>query len=276
MNATVGAIASLKICLISQDLSVSGELAAAKFDKNTVACNTVVTEIRSMRATLLEVTHLTKRYGAVIALEDVALDVIEGEVLGLVGPNGAGKTTLFECLAGVQPRDAGQITATSPHTTLFYMPDGITPWESQRVAWTLRFFAALHNRSDATSRRLAVELGLAELAGRRIKELSRGQRKRFLIALALMTPHSVVLLDEPFEGLDLRQTRHVSEVLRRAAAEGRTLFLSIHQLTDAARVCDRMVLLSSGRVVAQGTIDEMRAHADMPGATLEELFLALT
>ena len=97
-----------------------------------------------------------------------------------------------------------------------------------------------------------------------------------LLAIGLLTPAPVLMLDEPFDGLDLRQTRDVMQVLRASAAEGRTLFLSIHQLGDAARICDRLVLLSGGRVVGEGTLDELRAKAVLPSADLEEVFLALT
>jgi ABC-type multidrug transport system ATPase subunit len=236
-------------------------------------------------ASFVEVQGVTRRYGDVAALSEVSFEIRRGEVLGLVGPNGAGKTTLFECMASVQPLDAGEIIARDGDAGLFYMPDGITPWDGQTVSWVVRFFAGLH--ADARDETvdvpgiMAATLGLAELHRRRIKELSRGQRKRVLIALSLMTRHPLVLLDEPFEGLDLRQTRQVASILRAAASNGRTLFLSIHQLADAERVCDRMVLLSGGRVVAIGTTTELRAYAAAKGVTdahaaLEDVFLALT
>jgi ABC-type multidrug transport system ATPase subunit len=97
-----------------------------------------------------------------------------------------------------------------------------------------------------------------------------------LIALALLTPQPLVLLDEPFDGLDLRQVREIGPLFRRVAATGRALLLSIHQLHDAARVCDRLVLLSDGRVVGEGTLDELRARADRPDGDVEDVFLALT
>jgi ABC-2 type transport system ATP-binding protein len=223
---------------------------------------------------LLHIEGVTKRFGDIRALDGVTLTVHAGEVLGLVGPNGAGKTTLFECLARVRPMDEGTLSGpggTPP--SMFFMPDGIRPWEAQRTADVIAFHAALHECPPGVAARIRDELELADLSNRRIRELSRGQRKRVLIALALMTSHEIILLDEPFEGLDLRQTRAVAAVLRSCA---RTLFLSIHQLGDAERVCDRMVLLSGGRVAGQGTVAELRAHANMSGASLEDVFLALT
>ena len=97
-----------------------------------------------------------------------------------------------------------------------------------------------------------------------------------LLALGLLTPHQVLFLDEPFDGLDLRQTRDVMALLKDHTANGRTLMLSIHQLVDAGRVCDRLVLLSAGSVVGEGTIPELRAQANLPDGGVEEIFLALT
>ena len=123
-------------------------------------------------------------------------------------------------------------------------------------------------------------LALEPLLDRRVGELSKGQRKRALLAIGLLTSRPIVLADEPFEGLDLRQTRDVAAALRSFARDGRTLVLSIHQIADAARVCDRFVLLSSGTVRGEGTLEELMdlARSRNPGtpATLEEAFLALT
>jgi ABC-2 type transport system ATP-binding protein len=110
----------------------------------------------------------------------------------------------------------------------------------------------------------------------RIGSLSKGERKRVVLALGLLTPQPLLMLDEPFDGLDLRQTRDVVKLLK-AQATSRALMLSIHQLIDAERVCDRLVLLSAGRVVGDGSLAELRAKANLPEASgLEEIFLALT
>jgi ABC-type multidrug transport system ATPase subunit len=231
-------------------------------------------------APMLAVERLTKTYGRVAALADVSLTVRRGEVLGLIGPNGAGKTTLFECIAGVLPFDAGSVTfdgapiaAASRAARVFYLPDAIAPWPSQTVKWALDFAAGFFGGSPAAIDGVVARLALAPLLGTRIGALSKGQRKRALLAVGLLTPHPLLLCDEPFDGLDLRQTREVGAALREHAAAGRTLFLSIHQIADAARVCDRFVLLSSGRVVAEGTLEELRAGNP---SNLEEIFLALT
>lgn len=221
-------------------------------------------------------------FGPRPVLEDVCFSIQRGEVLGLIGPNGAGKTTLFECLAGLLPADAGTVVveqqplaAAQRKAALFYVPDGITPWRDQRLDWTLNFFADLYSATVRPAE-LLTSLKLDGLARARIGTLSKGERKRALLAIGLLTPQPLLLLDEPFDGLDLRQTREVMTLLRAHAAQGPTLLLSVHQLIDAARVCDRLVLLSAGRCVGIGTLDELRVQAGLPTGDLEEVFLALT
>jgi len=240
---------------------------------------------------LVQATNLTKRYGRLTALDDVSFSVREGEVLGLIGPNGSGKTTLFECLGGVLPLDGGTVlqdgrplTPSVRASTLFYLPDGIAPWPSQTVRWALDFVQRFFGSAGigAPSRDEVVrQLELEPMLDAVIGTLSKGQRKRALLAIGLLVPRPILLADEPFDGLDLRQSREVARTLRAHAAAGRTMFLSIHQIADAARVCDRFVLLSGGRVCGEGTLPELSSLAAARGATgagddLEEVFLALT
>ena len=240
-----------------------------------------------MTPSILEVQGLTKHYRRVRALSEVSFSVRRGEILGLIGPNGAGKTTLFECLAAMAPADAGDVRVNGAadadrSSILFYLPDGIAPWRDQRLGWLLDYVVHFF-RGRAPLRDAVVErLQLGAIAGQTIGTLSKGQRKRALLAIGLLTPQPVLLVDEPFDGLDLRQTRDAAQTLRWHAAEhGRTLVLSIHQIADAAAVCDRFVLLSGGRVCGEGTLEELVAHAksqrqELAGNRLEDVFLALT
>jgi len=262
---------------------------------------------------VLQVADLTKRYGHLTALSDVAFSIRPGEVLGLIGPNGSGKTTLFEWLGGVLPADHGSVragdrilTARQRSAKVFYLPDAIAPWPTQTVRWALHFVvgffggaegppkggrhvggapmsesyvASGFSRTSPTFDDVVRQLDLSALLDSRIGTLSKGQRKRALLAVGLLTPQPVLLADEPFDGLDLRQSRDVARTLRQHAADGRTLLLSIHQISDAARVCDRFVLLSGGRVRGEGTLAELSALAaahGAPSSDLEEVFLALT
>ncbi len=232
---------------------------------------------------VLEVVSLTKRYGDQPALSDVEFAVRDGEVLGLIGPNGAGKTTLLESIAGLLPVESGRIfwrgrplPAQRRREAMFYLPDGVRPYGDQFVEEVLAFFAGTYRRSARELSDIVAAVGLGPVLAKRVQSLSKGYNRRLIIALGLITPHPMLLMDEPFDGFDLRQTRDMMAVLRRVAPGGRTLLLSIHQLRDAEAVCDRFALLADGRIRGIGTLDELRARTGRPTATLEDIFLALT
>jgi ABC-2 type transport system ATP-binding protein len=234
----------------------------------------------------LAVRALRKRFGAVEAVRDATFDVRPGEVVGLLGPNGAGKSTILECLAGLLPADGGDVegdgrplSSAARRDALFFLPDGLTPWADETAGEVLDLAAALwrtpHEARRAWADDAAAALRVDELRDRRVGALSKGQRKRVLVALALLVPRPLLLMDEPFDGLDLRQTREAIALFRRVAAAGRSLLVSVHAMRDAERACDRLVLVSDGRTVAEGAPDELRARAGLPEGDLEDVFLAL-
>ena len=237
---------------------------------------------------IVRVDGLSKTYGRLHALDGVGFSIRAGEILGLIGPNGAGKTTLFECVAGLEPADRGDIFCGPVPgdrrcrlSTLFYVPDGIAPWPDQPVHWVLEYSLGFFGGRREIYEQVITDLALVPLMRVPIRALSKGQRKRTLLALGLLAPQPILLIDEPFEGLDLRQSREAAATLRKHLTPDRTFFLSIHQIADAAKVCDRFVLLSGGRVVAEGTLETLtslacqRAGHNLP-EDFEEVFLALT
>ena len=232
---------------------------------------------------LVEVAALRKRYGEQFALADVAFDVRAGEVLGIIGPNGAGKTTLLEAIAGLLPADLGDVLwqgkslpLARRRNNIFYLPDGLRPYQDQYVARVLSFFAGVYCRPTSQLADVVERLGLGPVLQKRVNALSKGYARRLVLVLGLLAPQPLLLMDEPFDGFDLRQTREVMHLLHALGAAGRTLILAIHQLTDAERVCDRFLLLAQGRVLALGTLDDLRIRTARPAASLEDIFLAFT
>jgi ABC-type multidrug transport system ATPase subunit len=236
-----------------------------------------------MEAALLQVAGITKWYGEKRALADVSFDVRRGEILGLIGPNGSGKTTLLETIAGLLPVDAGGVLwQRSPlpqprrREVVFYLPDGLRPWDGQHVIRVLEFFTSAFGGQVADLTKAIRSVGLEQVLGKHVAALSKGYARRLTLALALLTPHPVLLMDEPFDGFDIRQTREIMALMRRLAAHGRTFTLAIHQIPDAERVCDRFILLAEGRVCGVGSLDDLRARIGQATASLEDVFLALT
>jgi ABC-type multidrug transport system ATPase subunit len=231
----------------------------------------------------LQVTGITKWYAEQRALADVSFDIRRGEILGLIGPNGSGKTTLLETVAGLLPADAGGVLwQRSPlpqerrRDVVFYLPDGLRPWDGQHVIRVLEFFASAFGRQVGELDEVTRSVDLEQVLGKRVCALSKGYAHRLTLALALLTPHPVLLMDEPFDGFDIRQTREIMALMRRVAAHGRTFTLAIHQIADAERVCDRFVLLVEGRICGIGSLDDLRARIGQATARLEDVFLALT
>ena len=231
----------------------------------------------------MQIAGLSKRYGGQRVLSKVSFDIGPRKILGLIGPNGAGKTTLLEAIAGILPVHSGDVFwhgAPLPQArrreAIFYLPDGLRPWADQFVVQILEFFAAVYGHDSGRLAETVQLVGLSPVLTKRIGALSKGYARRLMLALALLTPQPMLLMDEPFDGFDLRQTREIMSVLRDVADRGRSLVLAIHQLIDAQRVCDRFVLLSDGHVRGVGTLDELRARAGNSSASLEDVFLALT
>jgi ABC-2 type transport system ATP-binding protein len=233
---------------------------------------------------ILSVKGLSKRYDDSFALTNVSFEIKSSEILGLIGPNGAGKTTLLECVAGLLPIDSGtlnwseQVAALSSHNrkSMFYLPDQISPYPEQYAVHVLEFFKELFGTPSARLDQALDVLALKPVLAKRVGDLSKGYNRRLLLCIALLAKQKILLLDEPFDGLDLRQTKQAMDLLQTLKHEGKCLLLSIHQIADAEKICDRFLLLSNGALLGSGTLKELRLQADLPDGSLEEVFLALT
>jgi ABC-2 type transport system ATP-binding protein len=233
---------------------------------------------------LMRVEHLSKEIGGADILTDINFEIYEHEILGLIGPNGAGKTTLMECLANLRPRTSGTLyegdeapADWNPKSLMFYLPNGMAPYAELYTIDVLKLFGKLFEVDPQRWERIIVdELNLAPVLQKKVSALSKGNLQRLLIAFALMSPQPLLALDEPFDGLDLHQTQAMMDILRGLRAQKRTLLLCIHQLHDAERICDRLLLLSGGHMVGIGTLAELRAQARLSQGGLEDVFMALT
>jgi len=230
----------------------------------------------------LRIDGIGKKFGTYQVLTNISFTVIPGEILGLIGPNGAGKSTLLECITGLLPVESGTVGWEDENLSrqrrqqlLWYQPDNIFPFANQRVAATLSFFRQAHGASMADLDQLVDGLDLSPMLNKPLQALSKGYRRRVLLAIALLSRQPLLMLDEPFDGFDLKQSLAVMDLLRQCRA-GRTMILSIHQLSEAEKICDRFLLLDQGRMMGIGTLDELGRRAGLnPGASLEEVFLAI-
>ena len=232
---------------------------------------------------MLRISGLNKKFSTYPVLSDVSFTVLSGEILGLIGPNGAGKSTLLECITGLLPVESGTISQNGRSLSLeqrkqllWYQPDDILPFARQRVTTTLSFVRKMHGARVSDLEQLIRRLDLSPMLDKPLLALSKGYRRRVLLALALLSRQPLLMLDEPFDGFDLRQSLSVMDLLRQYRT-GRSMILSIHQLSEAEKICDRFLLLDQGRVPAIGTLGQLCRQADLsPKASLEEVFLAIT
>jgi ABC-2 type transport system ATP-binding protein len=217
----------------------------------------------------LEIDHVGKRYGDVVALQDMTFQVRAGEIFGLVGSNGAGKTTVMRIILGVLAADsgavrwAGRTIDLDTRRRIGYMPEERGLYPRMRVAEQLVYLARLHGMTSAAAR-ASVDTWTERLAvaGRRtddVIKLSLGNQQRVQLAAALVHDPEILVLDEPFSGLDPVAVDVMSAVLRDKARTGVPVLFSSHQLDLVERLCDRVGIVRQGRMVAAGAVDDLRA-----------------
>lgn len=239
---------------------------------------------------MIHTRDLTRYYGSLAAVQDLTLEVEQGEIFGFLGPNGAGKTTTIRLIVGLLRPTSGTVSVAGHDVQqdpleakrkLGYLAQ--TPLLYEKLTGTefLRFLGGLHGLNDTQiGERSEHLLALMELTGKAdqlIESYSGGMRKRLGLCGALLHEPPVLVLDEPFTGLDPYGARRIKDLLRHLCQQGKTVFLSTHVLEVAERVCDRVGILDRGLLVAVGTMESLRSQARSAAETsLEDLFIQLT
>ena len=217
---------------------------------------------------MLELTDLARRYGDVVALDGISFTVEKGQMFGFVGPNGAGKTTTMRIILGVLSADRGEVRFDGRPVTFEtrsrfgYMPEERGLYPKMRVRDQLTYLARLHGVAEPDARdaadRWIDRLGLTERAGDRVEKLSLGNQQRVQLAAALVHEPDLLVLDEPFSGLDPVGVDVLSAVLADYAAGGVPVVFSSHQLELVERLCEAVAIIKDGRLVASGRVEELR------------------
>ena len=237
---------------------------------------------------MLSVSSLTKYFGPVKAVDSLSLTLNPGEILGLVGPNGAGKTTTLRCMCGILTPDAGTITVgghnlltdnLAAKRLLAFIPEMPNFYDLLTVREQLRFIAMGYDTVDefeTLGEQLLQRYGLKEKENSLIVGLSKGMKQKLAITAALIHKASVFLCDEPMVGLDPQGQHSFKTELQKLRANNCAIIVSTHILETAEALCDRLVIMQTGKKIFEGTMDELRVHSRMHSNSLEEIFLKLT
>ncbi len=237
----------------------------------------------------IDVSHLRKVYGPVVAVSDVSLSVAPGEVRGLLGPNGSGKSTLMKTLVGLLKPTSGtvrvlghEVESDSMEVKILagYVPESPRLYEFLTATEYLDFIADVRGLSfQEKKERIKRFLDALDLEGKEgdlIASYSQGMKQKVAIMAALLHRPKVLLLDEPLNGLDPKSARVVKELIHELTKDEVSTIFSTHVLEIAEAVCDRITILQNGLVLAEGTAQELREKAGLPGSGLEDVFLKLT
>ncbi|NLU53793.1 MAG: ABC transporter ATP-binding protein [Clostridiaceae bacterium] len=237
---------------------------------------------------MLEIRNVSKTYskGKIKAVDNISLEVRKGEIFGFLGPNGAGKTTTIKMIAGILPIDQGTITINGfdieknpveAKLSMGYVPDTHDIYERLTGIEYLNFIAdvydvSAHDRKERIDKYLEM-FEMKEAAGQPIKSYSHGMKQKIILTGALLHNPPLWILDEPLTGLDPRASHLLKQEMHEHCAKGNTVFFSTHILEVAEKLCDRIGIINKGRIIAVGTMDELRKSND---ASLESIFLELT
>ncbi len=237
---------------------------------------------------MIQLEHLTKRYGAFTAVDDLNLQLSEGEIFGFLGPNGAGKTTTIRMMMGLLKPTAGRIRlgghdlATAPlaaKAISTFVPDRPFVYEKLTGREFLHFVGGLYRVPEELYRERASEsldfFRLSDWGDELVENYSHGMKQRLVVAAALLPDPKILVVDEPMVGMDPIGARMFKALLRSLTLKGKTVFMSTHSLEVAEELCDRIGIILGGKLIALGTLDELQRQAGQEGR-LEDIFLKLT
>jgi ABC-2 type transport system ATP-binding protein len=236
---------------------------------------------------MIKLINLTKNYGRLTAVNNVNLEVAAGEIFGFLGPNGAGKTTTIKMMAGLlQPTDGsilieGHDVQKEPLKAKFitgFIPDRPFLYEKLTAAEFMRFVADLYEMQDSNQRiNVLLELfGLPDWRNELVENFSHGMKQRLVMASALLHDPKVLIVDEPMVGLDPRGARLVKDIFKDLASKGVTVFMSTHTLEIVEQMCTRVAIINQGKIIAEGSVEDLGRMARMENSNLEPIFLRLT
>ncbi len=219
---------------------------------------------------MLKASHLRKQYSSVLAVDDVSLECRSGQILGLLGPNGAGKTTSIRMILNIIVPDAGEVTFDGrpfdegTRDIIGYLPEERGIYRKNRVLNTIQYFASLRGLDAAEAKRRAHEwLTRFELLGnneRRVDELSKGNQQKLQFIISILHDPSLIILDEPFSGLDPINQILLKDILMELKQRGKAIIFSTHQMDQAEKLCDGICLINRGRVVLDGSLRDVKAR----------------
>jgi len=238
---------------------------------------------------MIKLTNLTKKYSNIVAVDNLNLHILKGEIFGFIGPNGAGKTTTIKMLGGILEPTSGKIEICgidikdepeSAKRKIGFIPDRPYLYEKLTGMEFLKFTADLYNVDEEVFEKESQDslnmFSLSDWSDELIESYSHGMKQRLIMAAALIHSPDVIVVDEPMVGLDPLAIKMVKELFRRLAAEGVTIFMSTHTLKVAEEVCDRIGIIHKGSMIAAGTISDLKDKAQSAEADLEEVFIKLT
>ncbi len=236
---------------------------------------------------MIKLSNLTKRYGKLVAVNGINLEVEAGQVFGFLGPNGAGKTTTIKMMAGLLQPTSGSIIIggydvqqepIKAKSICGFIPDRPYLYEKLTAVEFLQFISELFAMKNPKARiaELLDLFGLSEWAGELVENFSHGMKQRLVMASSLLHDPRVLVVDEPMVGLDPRGARLVKDLFRELAARGITVFMSTHTLEIVEQMCDRVAIINRGDIIAEGSVEDLGRMASMPDSRLESIFLRLT